>query len=160
MSIAELAQQAMTKKGYQEKAINGSVYSIKLLPAFTGLAVGKQLSELALPVISMIVDQESNEGWTEDETPLTSIALVLTSQMDKVDILQLVQQLLNGSLKDGSSFDANEEFAGLYDELFELIAFSLQVNFGSFFTKFLKAKGLEIPSLEGLMTPKGQTSQG
>ena len=160
MSIADIAAQVMSQKGYRDKAIDGAVYSVKMLPAFTGIAVGKKLSELALPVITMIVDQEGNaDTWDADSTPLTSIALVLSSQLDKVDVVETVQQLLGGCLKDGQAVDINTEFAAKYDALFELIAFALQENFGSFFTKFLKAKGLEIPSVDKLIALGGQTSK-
>jgi hypothetical protein len=107
----------------------------------------------------MIVDQEgSKDTWDEDSTPLTSIALVLCGQLDKVDVVQLIQQLLVGCLKDGEAFNPDEEFSGSLDELFELISFALQENFGSFFTKFLKAKGLEIPTLADLQALGGQKS--
>lgn len=137
------------------KASSGSQYRINILKGGVGIGLFLKLKNIVLPLFGGVLDGMSNDDVVLDKTTTyTDIALVLCEQMDKADIISVIETLLNGctvktpedahSVPKDLNFD--EHFMANYGDLLELLSFALQENFGSLFT----SKGI-LPQLTTAM---------
>jgi len=142
--------------GIRQKNIGSDVYTLELLPTIIGLKVTAKLTTLFAPVLGSMADSSESKPFImpEEDATWSQAALLLVGQMDKVDVVDLIVVLLSSIKKNGQAVDIDQDFKGEYGDLLELVVFSLKENFGSFFTKMLKDKGLEIPILSKMMGEK------
>jgi len=131
--------------------------SIKLLPMSSGIKVTKELISLLAPAIGSMADGVRHDEYLHGAPKsFSDLAFSLVSQLDKVDIIQLIHTLLQGMLVNTKQVDLEEYFTANYDELVEILEFALKENFGSFFTgKGTKARFLTV--IQNLM--QGSTTQ-
>ena len=94
-----------------------------------------------------------NEDEFEQGSLFTDLSIAIVSKLDDLDVINVVQELLRGCTANGKAIDPNEYFSGQIDHFYLVIEFALKENFGDFFSKVLKAKGLEIHTLREMMTP-------
>lgn len=162
MDLQHIASEALSDAGVKELRIGDRTYSLSLLPASKGIIVAQQLIKTFLPSLASLADNFQKEDMVmpEDMSMYTEVSMLLVSQMDKIDILKIIGLLLNDLQSDGVPVNFDVEFRGSYGNLIRLLEFSIKENFGSFFTDYLKAKGLEIPSLGSILNRKAQTSEG
>jgi hypothetical protein len=118
-----------------EKTINGSSYSVTQLPARRALRLQAKLVKLLGPAVSTIFVASGDLDNADQSIPKAIAALA--SQLDDKSFDQLVLDLLQGQARKNGK-EINEavldmEFAGNLNELFLLLAFVLEVNFGDFF---------------------------
>jgi hypothetical protein len=120
----------------------GIEVSIQKLPMSKGINVAKELICLIAPTIGSAVDGVRHDDLIHGAPKsFSDLALVLVTQLDKVDILELIQLLLAGLLIDGDEVDIEEYFSGNYGELLEIMEFALRENFQTFFIgKGIKAR--------------------
>lgn len=119
----------------KEKIINGSTYSVTQLPARRALRLQAKLVKLLGPAASAIF-VASGDLDTADQAIPKAVAS-LASQLDDKNFDQLVLELLQGQAringKEITEHVLDMEFAGKLNELFLLLGFVLEVNFGDFF---------------------------
>lgn len=147
----------------RETEINGRTYSIKLLPASVGIKVKEKIIKAFGPALGVLIDSSSIEEeflLPEEQTFWTNIAIAIVSNMSELDLVATLKVLTSQSWCNGKEIDFDEHFAGNFGELYILVEFILKENFGDFFTVFLKAKGIEIPTLGEMMTIVKAQSQG
>jgi len=156
MDFKSLSKAAQSAGGYREIDADGITYTIKLLPATKGLSVATSLARTILPSLGSLADNVEKRDYIlpEESVIWTELAVMLVSQLDKIDIVKTVTMLMDGSSADGEPIKFEEYFSGNYGTLIFLVEFALKENFGSFFTGYLKAKGLEIPSLRAIFSKK------
>ena len=83
----------------------------------------------------------------------TDLAIALVRQLDELELEETCRVLLAGLTCNGQPVDYETHFAGNYSAYIQVIEYALKENFGSFFTDYLKAKGLEIPTLMAMLKP-------
>lgn len=149
MELGDIAGGVLASKGYKVKTIDGDVYAIKLMPATQGLSLALNLIKIFLPSLGAWADGEKKEQFIlpEDNQMFSEVAMLLVSQMDKVDLSAVVRSLLNGVLYNNEQVDFDKHFSAKYDELIELVEFAMRENFGSFFTNYLRRKGIDLGSI-------------
>ena len=152
--IAKIAQTTLEQAGVHSTTIKDKTYTIELLPATQSFAVATQLLKVALPAIGAYVDGAKKEGIVlpEENEMFAGVALLLVNQLDKISVLDIITLLTQNIKKDGQVIDVNEEFKGNLGGLIALLEFILKENCGSFFTDYLQAKGISLPSLKTVMT--------
>lgn len=162
--IQQIADQISEAAGYKKVQIGRHIYSVKLLPASVGFSVATNLIKTFLPVLGSYIDANGRKGLVlpEDDSVFSEMALLLCTQLDKIDPLVLVQQLLNDALVNGKPFNFDDQFRANYSDLVKLLEFALRENFGDFFTVYLQEKGVSLSSLNLLSlktAPPVQTQQ-
>lgn len=140
--------------------LDGIKYTIVLLPARQGVAVGMELFNLAHPVLAAISDHNENEVTREilgsDSLLYSTISAHIAHNFTSTRVSNLVDMLLENLYKGIDKIDYNEEFAGRYLQLGKLVEFAIKENgFLDFFINFFKENGLET-----LMPLKKTTVQG
>ena len=128
------------------------------MPADLGISVGTELFKLAAPVLGAYFDDEANEyiKLEEGSSLFSEIATHLVYNLNGEKLVALVDLLLPDLYHGSQKCNWREEFSADYYELVAILEFSLKENFGSFFTKLCKAKGLQIPTWATLQA-KAQT---
>jgi hypothetical protein len=158
MEQNDILQNAKKASGTHQFQLNdsGSFYTMQLLPATTGLSIGLELIKMAAPVLGILADSSDEENTliSNDSTMFFEASTVLVSSMGDIDTVNLVKILLNELKFNGTEVVFDTHFRANYGELIAVLEVSLRENFGDFFTSYLKAKGLEIPTLGNLMKNK------
>jgi hypothetical protein len=113
------------------KEINNKSFQIHLLGAGAGIKTVTELGDIILPVIGSMQGATDADG--NAEVNFAEIAKAITMNMDKVNILEIIQRLLKDLAVDGSEVKIDDYFIANYGELIAVVAFALQENFSSFF---------------------------
>lgn len=122
-------------KFYRTQEINDNTYQISLLPALKAIGMGKTLSKVLLPLLGGTVDGLRDDGYGETPKTFTDLAIVLTTQLDDLDLDQLILTLTKGMTCNGMEVkDINTHFQGDISSLIGVIEFALRENFQDFFT--------------------------
>lgn len=116
-----------------------SEYRITTFPAFKGLSYLQKLLKIVGPAIGEIFSKASAEGGDISDLVLEEEALSfaikeLTTNLDKENVAQLVQDMIkDGVTKGGQPVNFNQEFAGNYGNMAKLIGVIIKENYSSFF---------------------------
>lgn len=122
-------------KFFRKKVINGREYQITLLPALKAVGMGKKLLKVILPAIGGTIDGLRDDGLYGTPKTFTEVATALCTQLDDIDLDELITSLLREALCEGTSVrDIDSHFQGEIGELIGVIEFALKENFSSFFT--------------------------
>lgn len=162
--VARQTGGARHKSKQREYPLNGQKYTIEVLPATAGLAVQQDLIKTFGPAFGVLLDKESIDPeyrYIDEQQTFMEIAHALVSRLDDFNFAEVCVALLYKIKCDGEDINFDEHFAGNYDELIDLVAFSLKENFGGLFMKYLKVKGLAIHTLrpENLMESQETQSE-
>jgi len=152
----------------KEKDISGRVYSIVPLNATIGLDISQKIFKTFGPALGVLIDTAGGSSSVEDEAMnldleredlWMELAMALTSSLDSLDLTETSKTLMKGVYCDGAEISYERHFAGNYGEYIAVLEFILKENFGSFFTGYLKAKGIEIHTLRTMMSRKKEQNQ-
>lgn len=147
-----ILENAISASGTHQFNVGGNVYTIQLLPATKGLVIGTDLIKLAAPVLGLFADNSDDEfALPEEQDLFFQASTVLVNNMDKLDIVEMVQDLLTGMTFNSKTVEFDSHFRGDYGTLLMVLETALKENFGSFLSSYLKVKGIEIPSLRDLI---------
>lgn len=150
----DIAQQAAMMSPMRQTNIEGKTYSIMLLSAIKGMTIGQKLIEAFSPAAGIVFDKSQEEDSLFNEnTTFRDIAVAITARLDRLDMPNTVRDLFQGLACNGQQVNFDEHFRGNLGEMLLVLEFALKENFGDFFTKYLKAKGLEIHTLREMMAP-------
>ena len=149
--------------GITNKNINGKNYQITLLPAREGLTLGIKLTKLVGVSLGTAFDSggfsDSDDNYKMDNMG-RDIAIALVDGLDRVDVVDVVVQIVRNLTVDGRAVDFDEHFRGNYGELIAVVQWALQENFGDFLTGFLKAKGIDtseiLTKFQEMTTPQNK----
>lgn len=132
--LNKFAQQAKEKAGLNTVEINGKKYDIELLPARQSAMIGLELVKLILPSFGVWVDSKSKEEFVlpEENDMFAEAAMLLVSQMGKVNIADIIDLLTKNVTRDGNPVDVDVEFRGDVAGLMQLIKYALEKNIGPF----------------------------
>lgn len=129
-SMQDFAVQLQQEEGYLVKEINGRRYSIKPVPGQQGFWLMTETAKTVLPSAGAIGDgvQDGLLG----TTTWTDAAMYLCQNLDDYNVLGKLLVLLQAdSMKvDGVDMSFDDAFSRRYGDLFELVAFALEENFG------------------------------
>lgn len=156
-----ILEQAMESSKVVTKQINGNEYTITKIGAKTGLRIKELLLRSFAPAIGVFVDglKKGDDLLPEEQTFFTDIAIALVANMSELRLVDTVDKLLENVYCNGELVVFDTHFAGNYGELYLVIEFVLRENYGDFFPVFLKAKGIEIPTLGAMMAVMNQMGQ-
>ena len=109
---------------------DGVQYNGSAIGAIKGMGIAKRLAQLVVPsAASGAVDYNDigNEGG------FTRTAMMITEQMDKVGIEELIMDIFNHSnlYRDNKQLDFDVDYSGNYGEMVEVLAWLLKENFAS-----------------------------
>lgn len=151
--IAKIAQATLEQAGVHSIKIKDSTYTIELLPATQALAVATQLLKVAAPALGAWADSKNKAELIlpEENDTFAVIGSLLVGQLDKISVLDIVTLLTQNIKKNGEVINIDTEFRGNLGGLIAILEFILKENCGSFFTDYLQAKGLSLPSLKKVM---------
>tara|TARA_R110002126_G_scaffold34517_7_gene106823 strand:+ start:582 stop:971 length:390 start_codon:yes stop_codon:yes gene_type:complete len=120
-----------------------------------GIAVAKRLLNVIAPTTGAALDGLQHDDILHGAPKsLSNLAMILCSQIDKAQIENLITVLLQDLYIEGQEVDVEEYFAANYGELVEILEFSLEVNFKSFFM----GKGIKARLMKGVQTLMAQVS--
>lgn len=135
---------------------NNKTYQLTVLRAGEGYALALKLLKLILPAIGKGVDGLQHDDVIHGApSTFSELALTITEQMDKANVLEITQTLLKDVAVDGQSIEFDEYFAANYGELLLLLEWSLKENFGSFFTE----NGLQTRFMSLVQNLTGKTEE-
>lgn len=126
------------------KEINNETYSVTQLPARRALRLQAKLIKLFGPAAAEIFVAAGTNLSTADHSLPKAISL-LTNELDDKTFDSLVIEMLQGSRKNGEEITEKSidlMFAGKLNDLFLLLAFVVEVNYGDFFQEGGILKGL------------------
>lgn len=110
----------------QETVIAGRAYTATKLPAMRALKLLARLGRVAGPSAALLTDGDAN---------IDAAARALFDRLGEDELELLVRGLLESVRVEGrpvlTGFDT--EYAGKLDEVFQLVKFALEVQFGGFF---------------------------
>lgn len=122
-------------KFFRSKVINGKKYQITMLPALKAVGVGKKLLKVVLPAIGGTIDGLREDNIYGTPKTFTDVAVALCTQLDDIDLDELIYALLNEASCEGKTIrDIDSHFQGEIGELIGVLEFALRENFSSFFT--------------------------
>lgn len=127
----------MSKKT-QEKEIDGKLIQVTQFPAGEGLKISVALFKLLGPSLGgLITGKESVSGILDGDVDFGVMIEALAERLDEEKGVALVKRLLKQTLIDktpcSETFDVT--FQGEYLFLFNVLRFTLEVNFKSFLPK-------------------------
>lgn len=124
---------SLISKKIRKTTIQGKSVQIYLLPALEGILMARELAEIVIPTVGSFY-----QGFAEENLNFENLAMVLMSELDKIDVAQIITRLLKDMAVNESSVDFDDYFMANYGELVEILIFAIKENFSSFFA----AKGL------------------
>lgn len=113
--------------------IDGVDYKITQFLATKGLGIEVKLMKLLGP--SFMELQKAAQDENAQEAVLSAAITVLIEQFDKVDVVALIKELLSGVTKGTATINFDQEFAGRYGVIFDLVKEVLKFNFADVFSK-------------------------
>lgn len=113
--------------------IDGVDYKITQFLATKGLGIEVKLMKLLGP--SFMELQKASQDENAQEAVLSAAITVLIEQFDKVDVVALIKELLSGVTKGTATINFDQEFAGRYGAIFDLVKEVLKFNFADVFSK-------------------------
>ena len=122
-----------------EVTIGDVEYTVTTFPAFKGLTYLQKLLKIVGPAIGEIFSKAAveGEGFSDisvDDEALSFAIRELTTNLDKENVAQLVQDMIKDSAtKSGQPISFNQEFASNYGALMKLIGTIVKENYQSFF---------------------------
>ena len=126
----------------QQQVINGRTYSVTQLPAMRALRLLARLGKVVGPALAS--GMEAN---------VSAAAGLLFERLDEAEMEYLVKQLLQGVVvaEDGKQRDMLVGFDVAYGgamlvEVFEVLRFALEVQFGPTFAVLLAKLGAQAPA--------------
>lgn len=123
----------------QTKQIGSSQWSVQPLPATEGVRVLSRLLKIVGPAIAKSAKGiKGGSGLLDAEIDGSAIGDAvdaLVSGLDEQETLSLIQRMMAGVRKDGHEVAPTfaTEFMGDYLTLIKVLAFVVEVNYGSFF---------------------------
>jgi len=113
--------------------IDGVDYKITQFLATKGLGIEVKLMKLLGP--SFMELQKASQDENAQEAVLTAAITTLIEQFDKVDVVSLIKELLSSVTKGTATINFDQEFAGRYGAIFDLVKEVLKFNFADVFSK-------------------------
>lgn len=110
--------------------VGGEEYLLNQFGAIEGLKYQKALAAVILPAIAEI----SKNGDGSDESAMSIAMGKLAENIDRVDERMIEAMVIRGATKNNMSINFDNEFAGKYMQLFQLVKEIVMFNFGSVFT--------------------------
>ena len=112
--------------------VDGVDYKISQFPATKALGIEARLIKLLGPAF---IELQSAASDGDGEKVLGEAITALIASMDKVDVVQLVKDLVSNTTKGTAAINFDVEFAGRTGALFELVKEVLKANFADVFSK-------------------------
>ena len=109
----------------KEVEFGGNKYLITQFPASRGVRLSKQVAKIAAPVLSSL--------YSEDGSYIKAVEAFLLS-IDDVDFENLAKELITSVTNQSMAINFDQEFAGKYDLLINLMLEVVKFNFESVFT--------------------------
>ena len=113
----------------RQTEINGKEFQIFLLNASDGITMARDLSTTLLPVLGTLKTKD------DGQVDFRAAAVELSQNIDKIDILSVLNKLLKELCVDQDEVSFDDFFAGNYGELIDIVAYALRENFESFFSQ-------------------------
>lgn len=115
-------------------SIGDDSYSFITFPATKGLSILTKLLKVVGPAFGKFISSEEvKEG--EEDTSFSNAVSILVENMYKDDITGLVKIITSNVTKNGVPIDFDQDFAGNYGVMVQLLVEILKANYSSFFTE-------------------------
>lgn len=114
----------------KEVTIGENTYLLHQFGAIEGLKYQKALAQVLLPAIAEI----SKAGEMSESSAISIGMNKLAENIDKVDERMIEAMVVRGATKNNMAINFDNEFAGKYMQLFQLVKEIVMFNFGSVFT--------------------------
>jgi len=148
--------------GSQTRTIDGHVYEVYALPAWTAVEVFHALTKALAPAVAGVAAAEGPGGVAALSTSLERVI----AQLPAPELVRLSKQLLAGArvVVNGASAEvvaiSDVHFQSRVLTLFKVVAFAVEVNFPDFFGAFRGVAGRLGKKAAGLLTPIESISTG
>lgn len=129
-----------------QKVICKNEYKTYMLSGTRGTEILLKLSRMYLPSVGVVIDEvftpknEGKDNVGDFDISFTDIAKEIVKKMDTGENLQIIKSLVEPCTRNGKQVDFDYDFRGKYMELFQVIAWTIELNFGDFFLSSLKEK--------------------
>ena len=119
------------------KVIDGAEIAVTPFFARRGLAMQARLLKIAGPGLAPLLEKGADA-----EIDFTAVIMALTARLDEQEVVKYIEDLLAGTRYNGielTGVNIDAQFSCNYWQLFKVIGFALEVNFGGFFAAIGKA---------------------
>lgn len=146
----------------QTRTIDGHVYEVFALPAWTAVEVFHALTKALAPAVAGVAAAEGSNG----VAALTGSLERMVAQLPAPELVRLSKLLLTGArvVVNGQSAEVNAisdvHFQGRVLALFKVVAFAVEVNFPDFFAAFRGVAGRLGKKAANILSPTGPLSSG
>jgi len=124
--------------------IGDTEYSMTTFTASKGLTYLKQLVKVLAPSFAAMAESAGSEVTSNDiknavldqtlqADALSKAVTLLVENMDKEDVVQLIQNLVASCRRNGKDINFNIDFAGNYSELMQILLEVCKYNYASAF---------------------------
>ena len=116
----------------KEFEFEGVKYMATAFPAMKGLNIWKRITKLVGPALLAMAGDGSV---LDNKSAMQLAAEALIEGLDRVEVEQLVQELVASVSKGNMTINFDMEFSASYDKLAVVVWEVVQLNFGSLFSK-------------------------
>lgn len=116
-----------------EKQIGDNLYSTTTFTGTRGLQLLKRLTKVVGPSLAIMLEGGSEEAQENADGVFVKAIKMLVENIDKDDVVALIKELVQNTKRNGNTINFDIDFAGEYAELFQVVLFVVQENYGNFF---------------------------
>lgn len=124
------------KRSWRSTEIDGKTVEIQMIKGRKGIGIALKLKKIALPLIARGFDDLRGDDYLEPPKTFTEMAVILSDQLERTDVDQLIFEDLLGNVKINGVLitDWDEYLMCNYGDLVPMLSFAAKENFSSFFT--------------------------
>lgn len=111
--------------------IGGNTYAVTLFTTSTSIKLLRRLVKVLGPSLAALFEGTS-EFSLDDSGPITKAMSLLSDNIDKDDVVELLKDLVKNTRRNGSEINFDIDFRGKLTELFQLSVFIVKENYGNF----------------------------
>jgi hypothetical protein len=139
----------------RSKIIDGKQYVMFLVDARDGFRVVAEMLRLVLPVVAVVLDDNSEDIRLEESDFFSKIAAHICLNLDAENLVQIVDKMFDGMYCGNDRMESwGTHFAGQYYSLIKVLEWTLRENFAADFIAAFKERGLEIHTLKAMFLQK------
>lgn len=107
-------------------------YETTLFTTSKSIKILRRLVKVIGPSMAALFENKDEFG-LDDTGPITKAVSLLSDNIDKEDVVTLLQDILSNTTKNGKPINFDIDFMGQINTLFKVVVFVVKENYGGFF---------------------------
>ena len=128
----------------KERVIEGNAYTCFLWSPRVGLKLGNRIGRILGPAAGGLFGSIKSSDSNENEVEITPEKIIATlfDRINDSDLDFIMDTVFEYVKLDGNTIKWNAIYGGRYQEMFQIVGWALEVNYGFFFADILKSFGI------------------